>query len=178
TRDGTLAGTAEIRSPRGRIAPAEVEDEALLTYTDLRLAADFAGSEATATFAARLDDEGELHASLALAGIGETHTTLDAQSRAVLPSLAPLMLLAPQLAELEGRVELDARAGGTLQAPQISGEMRVADLATQVPALGVEIENGRLRASTRDGGTFVLDGELRSGDGRLTLEGEANDAGQ
>lgn len=178
TRDGTLAGTAEIRSPRGRIAPAEVEDEALLTYTDLRLAADFAGSEATATFAARLDDEGELHASLALAGIGETHTTLDAQSRAVLPSLAPLMLLAPQLAELEGRVELDARAGGTLQAPQISGEMRVADLATQVPALGLEIENGRLRASTRDGGTFVLDGELRSGDGRLTLEGEANDAGQ
>lgn len=90
-----------------------------------------------------------------------------------LPDIGPLLpLLAGDLdlADMAGRVTLDAAVTGTLGEPQLSGEARLSGGAVAFPALGVKLEDIDI-ALTGDGSeTFSLRGTAAAG-GRLELDG-------
>lgn len=191
TAQGELFGQAGIELPGGRITPAQTPQEALaeetlLEYSQLRLQAELAGAEARATLSGRLGDaaqdrppeDGRLDGRVSLRGLGQAATELDGALTVSIPSLSPLAAFVPQLAEVAGRVDLRASVTGTLDAPQLSGELQASELAAQIPDLGLKLTDGRVRAIPDAEGVIDLDGEIHSGKGALAFGGRMMPDGQ
>ncbi len=78
-----------------------------------------------------------------------------------------------QVADVRGRFELLSRFGGTLAGLTVDGEASLTDGYALVPALGLHLTDISLHAAGRPDGTVELEGEVRSGDGSLTLSGRS-----
>ena len=179
---GRLNGMADVRSARGQIArrldPAAESQDVLLKYTDLRIAANLQGSDGTGSIAAQLNDTGRLQGDLALSGIGGATTGLRGKLNASLPSIGVVEVFVPQLANVRGALQLSANVSGSLDAPRIEGELNATGLATDVPALGLKLHDGRLQVTPRSDGEFALAGSVASGKGTLRFDGVAAKEGR
>jgi translocation and assembly module TamB len=178
---GVFKGRAEIRSGSGSIsrqmeATADAP-EVLLTYADLELTSDFDGPNAQARLAARLNDTGSLQGRVALRGLSEPVTNVDGDVAANLPSLRVIEVFAPQLANVQGRADLRGTVRGTLDDPQLGGEFKVVNLATDVPEVGLKLRDGRLSVTPSAADSFKIEGGIASGAGRLEFNGAATTAG-
>src|SRR5690606_15078092 len=109
--------------------------EVLLSITDLSITTSLEADRAQASIDARLDDTGSLQGQLAVAGLSQPSTQLDGSIAATLPSISVIELFTPQLANITGAVDLRASVGGTLDEPQMTGTLRLTDLATDIPEL-------------------------------------------
>src|SRR5690606_10580140 len=105
------------------------------------------GPQAQATLASELNDGGTIQGELSLSGLGEMTTGLQGELSASMPSLATVALFVPQIANVEGRADVHVRAGGTLDAPEVSGELSATQLAAHVPELGLHLHDGEVRAT-------------------------------
>lgn len=185
TPQGTLFGEAQINSPSGRISRppiegAEDEDsttETLFSYEDLRIAANLSGPQAQASLNARLQENGSLSGEIALQGLGDPETGVRGNLSADIPDLAPFAVFAPQLANVQGRAEARASIAGTLQQPDITAQLNATELAADIPAVGLQLKNGRLQAKPTEQGEIAVSGAIESGDGRLEFDGVASTAG-
>ena len=186
TAAGELFGEAEIRSPSGRVsrvladaaaddAPAELQT--LLSYSDFNIAAKLSGPHARASLHTRLDENGRLDGEATLQGLGAAETGIAGRVALSIPDLAPLAVFAPQLANVHGRADAQARVAGTLQAPEISGEVNASELAADIPAVGLHLKDGRLQARPAAGGAFDISGGVSSGEGRVEFAGAASPTG-
>ena len=182
TAQGEWRGTVELRSPTGRVERRlegeEDASETLLSYARFKAGATLSGRDARASVGASVMDGGSLRGEVSLKGLGETSTGLNGSVAVKLPSLAPVAVLAPQLANLRGQAEANVELRGTLQQPDVRGRLNAADLALDIPAIGLELEDGRVEATPNDDGSFALKGGIKSGEGRVTFDGRATMAGE
>lgn len=173
---GGLSGTASWRQDGATLYYAGGEEPLVTPLESVRLALEFAPAGATGTLAVRGADGVELAGSARMAMPLGSAAALDAQLTGRLPDIAPLVpLLAGDfdVAEVAGKVVLDAAVGGSLGAPEITGVLRLAEGAVALPGLGVKLEaidisllgDGspvlRLQGAARAGGPLTLGGELR-----------------
>lgn len=86
-------------------------------------------------------------------------------------SLTWLELFSPDLVAPEGRLTAALRLGGSLGAPALGGEARIDDLRAELPALGLQLREGALRLDAQADGSARLIGSVRSGEGRLRVDG-------
>jgi translocation and assembly module TamB len=178
--DGQFNGDANLRSARAEINQRAVEGDApvrLLVFEDLQFAANLAGESATAQLGARLNESGSLRGEVTAAGIDAPNPQIDGAVSLSLPSIAILEAFAPQVANVQGRIDLRADVGGTVEEPQIAGELRAAGLALDLPELGLQLKNGSVALTPRTDNRFDLEGGIDSGKGRLTLEGILDPSG-
>lgn len=103
---------------------------------------------------------------------------IDASLRAALPRIGVWSLLAPPGWRLRGSLAADVKAGGTRSDPQLSGTLAADDLALRSVVDGIELRNGRLRATLQGNrlrvGEFTLHGAGEGGTGgTLVASGEA-----
>jgi len=182
TAQGEWRGTVELRSPTGRVERRlegeEDASETLLSYARFKAGATLSGRDARASVGASVMDGGSLRGEVSLKGLGETSTSLNGSAAVKLPGLAPVAVLAPQLANLRGQAEANVELRGTLQQPDVRGRLNAADLALDIPAIGLELEDGRVEATPNDDGSFALKGGIKSGEGRVTFDGRATMAGE
>lgn len=177
TAQGVLSGNAFISSPAGRIAQSSEHtarpDETLLSYDDLRITASVAGAEARASLAARLDESGSLNGELVVAGLdrADESATIDGRVSANSSNLAPLTVLAPQLADARGHAEVNAVIHGTLRDPRITATVDARELAVSVPAVGLQLTNGRLQVTPAAAGGLQFSGSIESAEGQLDFDG-------
>ncbi len=173
---GLLRGAARVESSRVEIA-REIADsepkEVLLSIADLSITGSLEGDRAQANVGARLNDTGSLQGRVDLNGLSQPITQLDGSIAATLPSIAVVELFAPQLANVAGAVDLRASVGGTLDEPQVDGALRLTDLASDIPELGLQLRNGRLVATARPDRAFDVEGQIESGGGHLAFAGIA-----
>jgi len=89
--------------------------------------------------------------------------------------LSILPTFIPQVENTKGDVKVDMKVGGTLTAPQIQGYVQVQEAATHLPDLGLDIKDlgVNIRSKGQDG--LTLKGSLKSGEGKLTLNGEVKE---
>jgi translocation and assembly module TamB len=78
---------------------------------------------------------------------------------------------------VKGTVEAEASAAGTLDSLGITAQIRARDMGMGVPRLGIRIHDGELTAKSRAGGYVEVNGQLASGNGRITLEGQTSATG-
>lgn len=172
--DGQFVGDATLRSTRAEVNQRAIEGDTplrLLLFEDLQFAANLQGQNAAAQLGARLNESGSLRGELAAAGIDAPNPQIDGAISLSLPSIAILEAFAPQVANVQGRIDLRANVGGTVEEPRIEGELRAADLALDLPEFGLQLKNGSIALTPRADSRFDLAGGIDSGKGRLTLEG-------
>ncbi len=179
--EGHLAGRFTVSSSRGSIArragtPDETA-ETLLTYADLRLAAQLNGADGGGTLTARLNDTGTLRGNVQLTGLGEIATGVRGRVQADLPSISVIEAFAPQLANVRGRLRADLGVNGTIQEPQLDGTINAEDLETDIPAVGLKLRRGQFAVEPRSASEFALNGEITSGKGTLRFDGTATTQG-
>jgi translocation and assembly module TamB len=183
--DGNLFGNATISSPSGSMSRVLVfdgetepaEEETLLTYRDFKIEATLSGADARASVSAGLQESGSLQAEGEVTGLNQANTQINARMNASLPDLAPFAVLAPQLANVHGRMDARGSVTGALQEPAITGELTAAELAADIPAIGLHLKNGRLDVRPKSATEFQVSGGIESGDGALKFAGTASTSG-
>jgi translocation and assembly module TamB len=185
TAEGELFGNVSLRSPSGSMSrtlaldeqDVSAEKETLMTYNDFRLEANLAGADARASLSARLQESGSLQGEGEVRGLNQSSTPIDARLNASIPDLAPLAVFTPQLANVKGRAGANISVGGTLQEPAISAEVTAAELAAEIPAIGLRLQNGHLEVRPTSATEFALSGGVDSGEGSLKFAGTASPSG-
>ncbi|MDM8563177.1 translocation/assembly module TamB domain-containing protein, partial [Candidatus Marithioploca araucensis] len=86
--------------------------------------------------------------------------------------LGILPTLVSQVEYTQGEINMDMKLGGTMETPQMQGQIRVQNVATDLPKFGLEIKalNMKILAEKEE---FTLQGSLKSGKGKLNLKGTA-----
>lgn len=183
--DGNLFGNVSLRSASGgmsrTLAVAEgdqpAEEETLLSYRDFQLEANLSGADARASISSGLQENGSLQGQGEVHGLNQPSTQLDAKLNASLPDLAPFGVFVPQLANLHGRMDAQGSVTGTLQEPNITGQVTAAELAADIPAIGLKLKNGRLDVRPKSAEEFQVSGGIDSGQGSLKFAGTASPSG-
>ena len=90
-----------------------------------------------------------------------------------LDDLALIQAFLIQVSEARGSFALTTRLAGTLADLTVDGEATLSDGYALVPTAGLELTDIQLAASGRPEGTIEINGQVRSGDGLLTLTGKS-----
>lgn len=96
---------------------------------------------------------------------------LQATLEAEVEDLSLVAALLPDLESTGGRLQLQASADGPLAAPELDGELVLREGRARIPRLDIEVTDTRLAMRTAPGGALQLDGQARSGEGTLALDG-------
>jgi translocation and assembly module TamB len=170
TAAGALSGNASLTSSQGRITYNEHPDQPLLSYKDLALNATLAPDNQQATLHASINGNGRLDGQIAVTG---KQQSLSGQVGLHLEDVAFISLFTDTLANVKGRVDGDFRLGGTLSAPDITGQAAINGFAAEVPDAGLKLTDGKLVASTNDARVLNINGSVQSGKGTLAIDGTA-----
>jgi translocation and assembly module TamB len=90
-----------------------------------------------------------------------------------LDDLGFLGLLSPELDSASGALDGRFQLSGTVGEPRPEGQLSLSDGSLELAAPGLTIRDIAVRVASRDGSSFDFTGQARSGDGRLTLDGDA-----
>ncbi|OOG64104.1 pathogenicity protein [Rhodanobacter sp. B04] len=167
---GALSGTASLNSVRGSVTYTDHPDAPLLSYDQFSLDAELAPASQRIGVHSGLDQGGRLDGQITLSGARQS---LGGELTLRLNNLAFVELLSSEVANVKGRLDGSLRFAGTLQQPAITGHATVADFASEVPAAGLKLNQGRLAVSTADARQFRIDGSVRSGKGTVAINGSA-----
>lgn len=77
------------------------------------------------------------------------------------------------IADARGSFLLTTQIGGTLADLTVDGDANLSDGYALIPTLGLELTDIQFAASGRPEGTIEVDGQVRSGEGLLTLTGRS-----
>ena len=176
--DGTLLANASLHMTPGQIRVAVDSSVKQLDHGggDLTLAIDVGGLAASMRFAA--PEQGQVTADLQLPAFTtlplSQQQPLAGRIRASLPDLGGLAAWIPELASSAGSLEADLQPAGTLEQPEVRGELKLTGGAADIPMAGLQLRNIELLAqSTRENPEQLnITGSLDSGPGSLDLSGQ------
>ena len=176
----TLNGRLSLRREAG--------DLAISGNTSLPLQLRTAKLEARAT-AGEIDAAAEIDSvSMGTAELRARSRMLRREGRWMIPGDAPLSgrltlalrslgwarVLAPEFDRIDGALTAQIEAGGSIAAPRLTGKLDGERIALRAIGPGVDLRDGRLRASL-DGNRLMLDAfDIRAGQGRITASGNAD----
>ena len=182
TTDGQWFGDARIESPSARLTLRDTDagESALgqhtwLIYENLAIAARLEGTRAQASVKAGLDHGGTLAGDFGLSNLTAAAPALRGDVTASMPTLAPFAAFVPTVANLDGAVNAKIQLGGTVTAPEFTGNVDAINLQTDLGQLGIELREGEAHAEAARGGGFKLAGHVKSGKGRLDFEGSMSE---
>jgi translocation and assembly module TamB len=117
-------------------------------------------------------------ASIAASDLNAASPRIAGMIDAAMPTLAPFGAFVPSVANLDGAVVAKIEIGGTLAAPEFTGNVDATKLQADLGALGIKLREGAMRGEARRGGGFKLDGGVASGKGRLEFAGTLDEHGE
>lgn len=170
TAAGALSGQANVTSAHGSIAYADRSDRPLLVYDNLSANAQLAPDNQRVTLRASLNGGGSLDGNVSLSGAQQA---LGGTVALHLKDLSVIELFTAELAEVKGALDANFNLGGTVAAPAITGQAVVGGFAAEVPSAGLKLKDGRISIDTTDAKNYLVDGTIRSGDGTLSIKGNA-----
>jgi translocation and assembly module TamB len=89
-----------------------------------------------------------------------------------------LELFSPDLVRPEGLIEGHVSLGGTRVKPTLGGEAHLSDFKGELPALGLNLSEGRMRLDALPDGSARISGSVKSGQGALAVDGGLSWYGQ
>ena len=162
-------GSARLTSAAGGVRNTARARRDLVGYRDLVLDATFDPQKINATLGAVFDDDGRIDARIATGW--DEYAPLDGELKLATDELTWMELLSPDIVEPTGRLDVDLRLGGTRAQPQIGGDGRLQAFATELPALGLSLQDGDMRLDAQADGSARITGRVRSGEGVLAVDG-------
>lgn len=89
-----------------------------------------------------------------------------------------LELFSPDLVRPEGLIEGHVSLSGTRAKPALGGEADLTNFKGELPALGLNLSEGRMRLDALPDGSARISGSVKSGQGALTVDGGLSWYGQ
>lgn len=182
--DGRLFGEANLESARAELVMREDDpgefatgQRSLLIYENLQLRARLEGEQATAELNAGLQNGGSLDANFEASSLTADAPAISGRVNASMPTLAPFGGFVPTVDNLDGAVDAQIVVGGTIAAPEITGNVDATRLQADLGTLGIELRDGRVRGEARSDGGFTLAASVASGKGHLELAGTLSERG-
>ncbi|MEW7996493.1 MAG: translocation/assembly module TamB domain-containing protein [Candidatus Thiodiazotropha endolucinida] len=173
---GRMTGAAELQIPAGKLdfTLGATREEVDFSDSGAKAVIDRKGLDADINLP--LQQLGGFAMSLQLPGIDLTDLKPDQQSlqgriKGGVQNLAMLTAFSPQLQNSLGELSVDMTLGGSLSEPRIDGDAKLTQGAIDIPVLGIELRDMEMSMQTPDLETISLAGSVRSGKGRLALEG-------
>jgi len=173
-----LTGWLTGISDQGRIrrAPEEGTPAVLLDYQGAHLNLTAAANGLRADLGAHLGAEGQISGNLALPGYnGQLAQIWDSPLKADLrldtTNLGLLPLALPEIAALEGRLEVDLQASGRLRQPVFAGGVRLDRGSFEVPRYGLRVTQVHLSAHAEQRDRIAWQAQASSGGGRMRADG-------
>lgn len=96
---------------------------------------------------------------------------LQASAQLNIHDLGLFEALVPEVQELQGEVELNLTAAGTLAQPSLNGRAQLSNGSLRIPRLGLTIDQLKLNGQSDGPGKFKIQLDAHSGDGNLTIQG-------
>ncbi|MEO5630042.1 MAG: translocation/assembly module TamB domain-containing protein [Thermomonas sp.] len=162
-------GNLSVTSATGGVRNRARARRDLVGYRDLKLDSTFDPQKIQATLSAGLNGNGRIDARVATGW--DNYAPLDGSLRMTTDELTWMELLSPDIVQPTGKLDVDVRLSGTRGQPAIAGQGHLADFATELPSLGIAIQDGDVRLQAQPDGTARILGKLRSGDGTLNVDG-------
>ena len=162
-------GNLTLTSASGGVRNSARARRDLVGYRNLKLDATFDPQKIRATLAAGLNTKGRIDARITTGW--DEYAAMDGELRLDTDELTWLELFSPDIVQPTGKLDVDVRLSGTRAQPAISGEGHLANFATELPALGIAVQDGDVRLQAQPDGSARIVGKLRSGDGVLNVDG-------
>jgi len=173
--DGNIVAAAALSVAPGNVILDSAASTVEIGLERISVDATVQGKDASVAMVASIAELGELNARASvsdLAGEGKLAGNLSMD----FPDLTLLSDFVPQIQQISGALDSDLRFGGTLQRPQIEGELALVDFAAEIPETAMFIEDTQLTVNGKADGTLLISGESYSGDGKLDIDGNVNPA--
>ena len=173
--DGAMNADVALALDPGKLVLEGEPDPIEIGLESTTIDASLRGNDVSAEVAATFADLGDLDLQVTLAdfsGAGRLSGGLDAD----FPDLTLISAFAPQVQQVTGALKSNLSLGGTLEAPQIEGELSLLDFSAEIPETAMLIEDTQLTVKGNPDGTLTINGESRSGDGQLSIQGSVNPA--
>lgn len=162
---------AALSSDGGSIRVDADGGREFLRYERLDVQARLAGGAAEATLMLRLAGDDRIEGRFS-GGLAEGEA-IDGRLDLAVNDLTFLELFSPDIVEPQGELSGSLQLGGSVDAPILSGEAGLRGFGTELPALGIRLADSELLVRGAPDGDAVLAGVLRSGDGRIDIDGRS-----
>src|SRR5690606_6239463 len=165
--DGTLRpagnawqGKVDVTSPDGGVRLSRRSRNDVIGYSNLRLDADFNPQRIEATLASGFNGDGRIDARVATGWNADAPLsgTFDINT----DQLTWLELFSQDITEPVGKLEGHVTLAGTRSEPSLGGQARLTDFGTELPALGIALDNGNVGLDALADGTARISGSVRS----------------
>ncbi len=173
--NGELRGQSQIKLSAGDLRTILLDDWQVFPHQGGLLTLHLDDTGLTSQLELKLLENSGLRADLQLPGLHRAelpaNQILQGGVQAEFKDFNLLPKLMPPIENAQGKLDLAMTLQGSLDAPQISGQMNILQVATEIPDLGLKIKD--LNAQLRGDGSPLLQfqGQLRSGEGELHSQG-------
>ncbi|MGO4221430.1 translocation/assembly module TamB domain-containing protein [Lysobacter sp. TAF61] len=165
-------GQFNLRSAGGGLKNSERARREMLSYDNLVLNATFDPKRIHAELSTAFNSGGHIDARIATGWddfapiAGEVSVNTD--------ELVWMELFSPDIVEPKGRLDARISLAGTRARPQLGGQARLSQFTTELPSLAIVLEDGDVRLNALADGSARIDGQVRSGEGILNIDGSLN----
>ena len=179
--DGEFAAKGPVERPRvvfsvrpedGLVRFTQEGEPLEIAYRDVRVDGRFEDDEGRLDIRLELDEQGQARGGVSLGPDRNGQRALAGRLSADFPDLGLVAGFVPALDQVAGRLHLETTLGGTLDGPQVSGRLQVLDASARLPAAGITLSEVGLDISADGDTLFQVLGGVRSGQGRVEIEGE------
>jgi translocation and assembly module TamB len=165
-------GQFNLRSAGGGLKNSERARREMLSYDNLVLNATFDPRRINAELSTAFNSGGHIDARITTGWddfapiAGEVSVNTD--------ELVWMELFSPDIVEPKGRLDARFTLAGTRARPQLGGQARLSQFTTELPSLAIVLEDGDIRLNALPDGSARIDGQVRSGEGILNVDGSLN----
>lgn len=171
--DGNLNAEARLTLDSGKLTLNADTSPVVIGLEQSTIDASWRGNNANLDLATAFTDFGNLNIQGSIsdpAGEGKLTGSLDAD----FADLTLISAFAPQIQQISGTLKSNLSLSGTLQTPQVEGELTLRDFSAEIPETAMLIEDTQLIVKGNPDGTLLINGRSRSGDGQLDVKGSIN----
>jgi len=172
TKTGAWNGDVKLLSSAGGLRLNTNIDRDVVSYSDLKFNVKLRGEQIEASLSTLLPEQGSISGELKT-GFNE-FSPLNGKLSLDVHKLTWLELSSPDIADPKGRLVGQLLLTGNRKVPNISGDARLNQFSTELPALGIKIIGGDITLRGEPSGEARLKGVLSSGKGQLQLDGSLN----
>ncbi len=169
-------GNLHLTSPRGGVRVPVQRHATAFEWQALTLDATFDPNRLQAKVNAGYNGNGRINADISTGW--DEHAPLSGSIDVDTRDLTLIELFSPDIVEPQGHLVGHILLAGSRALPRIGGNAVLGEFRTDLPALGLVIDNGTLRMDAQADGNARISGSLRSGEGTLNVDGTLGWLGQ
>lgn len=175
-----LQGNVNLKLPPGVATYTLTTDKIeQFKYRFARLEIDLQETDIRATTTLELINGDHFEAQLLLPGanilaLDLKTQTLQANARLSAGELGPIDAMVKQIDGLQGSLELDMAASGTLVNPRLKGNATLLDGSLNIPAIKLSLSELNIDAHSENHGKINFHADARTSGGSITLQGDTS----